>query len=170
MALQGRPRLFEDKPVKKNFDLPKDLVEELQSAAKNRKQPAVAIVRMALEKELGITSDAQPKSRAVPTISEAAIEKALLSALAKHHEKETVDANSYVVELAPDLKSKLEAVSESAGFVEPGDFIEEVMRVMLRDPAQLRELVIGKTIRDLEAVIGSLSEEETPQKKSRRVA
>lgn len=163
----ARSLKYGEPTVKKEVRLPESLNEALVSQAKKSKRNMSDIVVEALnekliDKEEGMTVSASK----LHSINEATIEKAVLSAFKKQGSQQP---EGHIISLAPELEEKLEQVSKSIGFSEPADLVEEVLRVMLRDPSQLRELVIGKTIRDLEAVIGSLSEVETP-KRSRKVA
>jgi|GEM_PF-5606166 len=114
-----------------------------------------------------VFGDAKPSLKKVPAIKQSEIKAALLEAL----EERDSQRNAHMVELSSDLNEKLEKVSQSIGFAEPADFIEEVLRVMLRDPVQLRELVLGKTLLELEAALGITPDLEEPRsKRTRKVA
>jgi hypothetical protein len=164
MALKGRPKLHEEPPIKKNFDLPKALVEELASAAQKRRQPVVAIVRTALEKELGLDSNLKPSHNKKQPVKQSDLKAAMLKALEEH---EATNPNIHRISLSPELNKKLEAASKNAGFAEAAQLIEEVLRVLLREPAQLRELIMSKALLDIEKVLELTPERTAKQAKKR---
>ena len=162
MRIMVRPRKFDEPVIRKTFDLPESLVERLGQESERRKQTAIEIVRQALAREFDGTST-KTALRAVPATKKSDIKIALLEALEEHQPR-----GAMTVELSPELNKKLETVSESIGYSEPGQFIEEVLRVMLREPAQLRELVLGKALLDLEKALGVVPEVAEPVKKKLR--
>jgi hypothetical protein len=162
MALKGRPKLHEEPPVKKNFDLPRVLVEELASAAQKRRQPVVAIVRTALEKELELDNDFDPRHRKTPPVKQSDLKAAMLEALEEH---EKANSNIHRITLSAELNKKLVAASKNAGFAAPAQLVEEVLRVLLREPAQLSELIMSKALLDIEKVLGLLPERATRRSK-----
>lgn len=165
MAQKGRPRLFENKPVKKNFDLSQELVAELLLAAKKRKQPVVEIVRTAIEKELGLTDEPTSVLKKVPSTQQSEIKAALLEALDEH---KSADPNTHRVKLSPDLNEKLEIVTKGLGYPNSGQVIEEILRFLLRDPSELREIIMSKTLLDIEKAFGMTQDPKEKPKRLRK--
>jgi hypothetical protein len=63
-----------------------------------------------------------------------------------------------------ELNKKLVAASKNAGFAEPGELIEEVLRVLFREPAQLGELIMGKALLDIEKTLGLTPVKQSPKR------
>lgn len=95
------------------------------------------------------------------------IEKAVLTALRKYEKEKT---GGIEIKLSSDLEDKLEQVSTSIGFSEPSQLIEELLRVMLREPTQIREFVLGKALLDIEHAFGMTPDLEAEKPKKLRKA
>jgi len=161
---KGRPRKYNEPVTRKAFDFPVSFAEKLTSLSEERRQSATEIIMIALEKEIAGSVPA-PKLRVIPQIKQIDIKAAVLEAL-----KEQQSASAHVVELPDDLNKKLEKVRASLGFTESSQVIEQLLRVMLRDPHELRERIMSKAMTDIEKAFGMTPEFEEKPKRAKKVA